>query len=92
MPPDPHTPGHGGRGPALFVTVLAFAFCVAWSFAVPVFESPDEPYHWQYARFLHDQRRLPYYDPTFVEANSPPLYYALIAVVARPTELPPRLR
>ncbi len=55
---------------------------IAWSFAVPVFEAPDEPAHWQYARWLHDERTLPRYDARFVEANQPPLYYLLIAPFA----------
>jgi len=80
-----------GRRPAAVVTGLAFAFAVAWSLIVPIFESPDEPHHWQYARYLHDEQRLPYFDSTFVEANSPPVYYALIAPVALQTDLPPHL-
>ena len=70
---------------------LALTISLAWSVAVPVFESPDEPHHWQYARFLHDEQRLPMFGPDFVEANSPPLYYMAIAPVSRHTPLPPHL-
>lgn len=71
------------------VLLLASAMLfVAWSFAVPVFEAPDEPAHWQYARYLHQKRSLPLYGPDFLEANSPPMYYALIAPLAVETELP----
>lgn len=63
----------------------------AWALTVPIFEAPDEPAHWQFARYLHDYRRLPVYGPDFVEANSPPLYYMLIAPLARASEEPPPL-
>jgi hypothetical protein len=55
---------------------------VAWSLAVPMFEAPDEPVHWQYARWLHDEGTLPRIGPRFGEAHQPPLYYLLIAPFA----------
>ena len=69
--------------------VAAAALLTAWAFVVPVFEAPDEFLHWQYARHLHDHLTLPIYGPFFAEANSPPLYYALIAPVATRTQGPP---
>ncbi len=76
----------------LLVLLAAATLSLAvWSFVVPIFETPDEPHHWQYARYLHDNARLPTYGPDFVEANSPPLYYALIAPLAAHTEFPPQL-
>lgn len=63
----------------LAATFLLFA---TWSLVVPINEAPDEPAHWQYARFLHDHWRLPHYAPGFEEANSPPLAYALFAPLA----------
>ncbi len=75
----------------LVLLVSAFVTLTAWSFIVPVFEAPDEPHHWQYARYLNESAGLPRYGPGFVEANSPPLYYALIAPLAVHTELPPSL-
>jgi len=71
--------------------LASFLLLLAWSFAVPVFESPDEVHHWQYARYLHDAHKLPLYGPDFVEANSPPLYYALVAPVATESAYPPPL-
>jgi hypothetical protein len=62
---------------------------VLWALAVPVFESPDEPSHWQYARYLHDRWELPHYRQGFDEANSPPLYYLAIAPFAIESKLPP---
>src|SRR5262245_55058539 len=61
---------------------------VLWSFAVPIFEAPDEPAHWQYAQYLHTQKKLPVYTAWVVEANQPPLYYLLIAPFAAPSTLP----
>ena len=92
---DPHTPAAPRSGwrnrSAAIIVVLAFATGVSWSFVVPVFESPDEPHHWQYARYLHDEWRLPLFGPDFVEANSPPLYYLMLAPLAADSELPPHL-
>ena len=60
-----------------------------WAFVVPIFEGPDEPDHWTYARYIHDFHRLPLYGPGHLgECGQPPLYYALIAPLARKTELP----
>ena len=70
---------------------VAFALLVAWSLVVPVFEAPDEPDHWQYARHLHDTLRLPIYSPSFLEGNSPPLYYGLVAPLATSNALPLRI-
>jgi 4-amino-4-deoxy-L-arabinose transferase-like glycosyltransferase len=79
-----------GRG-LWFLGLLSLLFFVVWSFVVPVFEGPDEFLHWQYARYLHDEWRLPVYGPYTAEANSPPLYYAAIAPVAYRTPTPPPL-
>jgi len=59
------------------------ALYAAWALIVPVFEAPDEPAHWQYARYLHDHWALPRYVAGFEEANSPPLAYVLFAPFAR---------
>ncbi len=69
----------------LFLSALLLA---AWSFAVPIFEAPDEPLHWQFVLYLHDNAQLPKYGPAFVEANHPPLYYLLISPLAFKSELP----
>jgi hypothetical protein len=72
----------------LFFVVVGCLF-VMWALAVPIFEAPDEPAHWQYARYLHDNWELPLYQPGFEEANSPPLYYLAIAPFATVSKLPP---
>lgn len=75
----------------LLILAASGLLLIAWSFAVPILEAPDEQSHWQYARYLHEQHSLPMYGPNFVEANSPPLYYLLIAPFATATEFPPVL-
>jgi hypothetical protein len=70
----------------------SFALFAAWSLIVPINEAPDEPAHWQYARYLHDHWRLPYYAPGFEEANSPPLAYALFAPFATESASPDIVR
>jgi hypothetical protein len=76
-----------------FATVLFFvvvgSLFVMWALAIPVFEAPDEPAHWQYARYVHDTWKLPIYQAGFEEANSPPLYYLAIAPFATASKLPP---
>jgi len=64
------------------------ALMVAWSFGVPVFEGPDEPAHWQYARYINQKHDLPLYALSCPEAASPPLYYLLIAPLAVDARLP----
>lgn len=74
----------------LTVMLLASAaLMVAWSFAVPVFEGPDEPSHWRYAYYLNQNHALPVYGPSSPEAFQPPVYYVLIAPLAAEAKLPP---
>ncbi len=78
--------------PALGGLLLtALALLIAWSFAVPIFEAPDEPDHWQYVLYVHQNSRLPIYGVEFIEANSPPLYYVLMAPFATSSDLPQKL-
>jgi 4-amino-4-deoxy-L-arabinose transferase-like glycosyltransferase len=58
---------------------------------VPIFEAPDEPAHWDYVRYLRLNKKLPIYSPYFVEANSPPLYYLVVAPFAGYSDIPPQL-
>jgi 4-amino-4-deoxy-L-arabinose transferase-like glycosyltransferase len=77
-----------GRRSLIVLLSVSAALLVSWSLAVPIFEAPDEPAHWQYARYLHDYRRLLPYGPTSYEGFSPPAYYLLIAPLAVTSELP----
>src|SRR5690349_14479173 len=73
----------------LVLLALSGLLLIGWSLAVPIFEAPDEPHHWLFARYLNEKKRLPVFNQELVEANSPPLYYALIAPVASDTPFPP---
>jgi 4-amino-4-deoxy-L-arabinose transferase-like glycosyltransferase len=64
---------------------------IAWSLVVPIFEAPDEPAHWRYARYIHQTHQLPHYSAADPEAHSPPLYYLLVAPFASHSQIPPRL-
>jgi len=79
----------GARKKLAVLLFACAALVVAWSFAVPVFEGPDEPAHWRYACYLNQHRALPIYGPNFTEANSPPFYYLLIVPFAVDPTLPP---
>ena len=74
-----------------WVLVPASVLLIAWSLAVPVFEGPDEPAHWQYARYFHVNLQPPPFNEDFIEGIQPPLYYALVAALAFSADVPPRL-
>ncbi|MCX6563174.1 MAG: glycosyltransferase family 39 protein [Candidatus Aminicenantes bacterium] len=75
------------KGPALLLASAA-VLLLAWSFAVPIFEAPDENNHWLYISLIHKNKTLPAYSLEVQEANQPPLYYVLMAPFARETEVP----
>jgi 4-amino-4-deoxy-L-arabinose transferase-like glycosyltransferase len=75
--------------PLSWLLAASALLLILWSFAVPVFEAPDEPHHWQYAQYLHQNKKLPFYDSSFIEANQPPTYYVLVAPFASPSDTPP---
>ena len=81
--------GETRRGHAVVLTALATSVMVAWSFVIPIFESPDEPHHWAYATYLREHAKLPTLEASFQTAYHPPAYYLLIAAVAAPTPVPP---
>ena len=82
--------GPKSHGPLSRLLFLSAVLLVTWSFVVPIFEAPDETYHWDYARYVHDHWRLPPFSPAMVEATHPPLYYLLIAPLAVDGGLPQR--
>jgi 4-amino-4-deoxy-L-arabinose transferase-like glycosyltransferase len=73
-----------GRWGLVCVLVLFVVLGAVYSLATPVFEAPDEPWHFLYAKRLADGDGLPPLtfssDPWVQgEAHQPPLYYALAA-------------
>jgi len=72
----------------LTLLLAAAVFLMAWTFAVPIFEAPDEPQHWMNARYIHDRWSLPPYNLIYSEGGQAPLYYLLMAPFALKSELP----
>ena len=73
------------------IIVLALAFLVlglVYSFANPLFEAPDEVWHYPFVKHLADGKGLPVLDPQAPElwnqeGGQPPLYYAIAALITR---------
>src|ERR1044072_8069726 len=75
------------RWPYAFTALAAayLALAAAYGVAVPLWEAPDEPEHYQYVHYLRSNLALPAAPLPSVqiggneESNQPPLYYALAA-------------
>ncbi|MCD6519653.1 MAG: hypothetical protein J7M05_06995 [Anaerolineae bacterium] len=68
--------------------ILGFFFLLSFIYSLvnPVFEAPDEVYHYPYIKHLADGRGLPVQRPDHKElweqeGSQPPLYYALAAAL-----------
>ena len=77
------------RNRGLLILLAAFA-CLAtvYSVVTPLFEAPDELFHYPFVKHLADGHGLPVQDPANPgpweqEGSQPPLYYALAAAVSR---------
>ena len=76
----------------LLVILAAFVtLSLVYSLTVPLFEGPDEIWHYAFADHLASGGRLPVFDAaqpaTFLRNGAhPPLYYALIAVLIAPID------
>jgi hypothetical protein len=59
---------------ALFLTLV---LALASSIINPIFEPPDELQHYQYVRYLIDEKRLPVQtlDSEASQSHQPPLYF-----------------
>ena len=66
--------------------LLFFLLGVAYSLSTPLFEAPDEVWHYAYVRYLVEERALPALTDTesgaYQEVAQPPLYYAVAALVS----------
>lgn len=78
-------------GMLIVLMIVSASLLSVWAFAVPIYEAPDEPHHWRYANYLHDNWRLPVFSRVLVEANSPPLYYLLVAPFAADSAEPNKI-
>ncbi|MEZ4769285.1 MAG: glycosyltransferase family 39 protein [Caldilineales bacterium] len=80
---------HGSQrekwGLACVLAVYVF-LALAYSSVNPVFESPDEVYHFGYVEYLLQEHKLPIaaLGGSLSEYHQPPLYYLLAAAVSAP--------
>ncbi len=75
--------------PVGFITLIFFCLAVSYNIAIPIFESPDELWHYPFVWHLARARRLPVQNPADPqlwgqEGSQPPLYYALAALITAP--------
>lgn len=78
-----------GRRWLLFILAVYSLLGIAYSWVTPLGESPDEIDHFLYVRYLVEQRKFPVMQPVAeqnetMEANQPPLFYLLNALVTGP--------
>jgi len=71
----------------MFNLLLCFLLLgLVYSLATPVFEAPDEVWHYAYIRYLAEEHTLPALTDTesgaYQEVAQPPLYYAAAALIS----------
>ncbi len=83
--------GRGERGRHWLAWLLLLYLMVGGSYSVltPLFEAPDEVWHYEYVRWLVEGHGLPTPEevgdaPWHQEGSQPPLYYALTALLTAP--------
>lgn len=72
--------------PAIVIAVLFLLLATTYSIVTPIFESPDELWHYPFVWHLARTGELPVQDPAQPqlwqqEGSQPPLYYALAALL-----------
>ncbi len=77
------------RWPILLILVFYVLLAGAYSVVNPLFESPDEVWHYEYVRWLVEGEGLPRPDdvghaPWHQEGSQPPLYYLSAALLTKP--------
>jgi len=63
------------------VLVLAFILRVFFAVFIPIFEKPDEQYHFEYIKFVAENKKLPVGGNFFSEFFQPPLYYVAASFI-----------
>lgn len=76
----------GPRGMAGLIIALFIILATTYSIVTPIFESPDELWHYPFVWHLARTAKLPVQDPAnpglwAQEGSQPPLYYALAALL-----------
>lgn len=68
----------------IIIIVLFVAISLAYSIIIPVFNAPDEPFHFEYIRYLAKTKSLPNQarekEAISTEGFNPPLYYFINAI------------
>ena len=68
------------------VAVVFLGLSAVYSFVTPIFEAPDEVWHYAYVRYLAEEHALPALDDdrsgAYQEVAQPPLYYAVAALMS----------
>jgi len=75
---------------AIAILVAHVVLSTVFALSLPVWESYDEPAHYEYARFIALNDRLPKVGepwPDYQEFHQPPLYYWLMSWVVKPIDL-----
>jgi hypothetical protein len=77
--------GRGWKLRGIFLLLLGFLLGgLSYSLSTPIFEAPDEVWHYAYVRYLAEEHRLPSLSDNqsgaYQEAAQPPLYYAVAAI------------
>ncbi len=88
----------GAPPPLLLIAFTLAGLLYLWS--VPLFEAPDESYHFAFADYISRNRALPLQvpgekTPWGQEGSQPPLYYILVATLISPfdtSDLPGHMR
>ena len=76
---------HRERRSFLALLAIFAALGLAYSLVTPLFEAPDEVWHYAYVRYLAEEHTLPPLDaetPAYQEVAQPPFYYAVAAWVS----------
>ena len=83
---DKHRTAVKSRGFLFLLLLLFFLLGSVYSLVTPVFEAPDEVWHYAYVRYLAEERALPALTDdasgAYQEVAQPPLYYAVAALVS----------
>ena len=80
---------HRATSPLRLILAAYILLAVAYSVVNPLFESPDEIWHYEYVRWLAEGNGLPHPDdvgdaPWHQEGSQPPLYYLSAALLTKP--------
>lgn len=65
----------------VIILILALALRLAFAFAVPVFDKPDEKPHFEYIKYVAENKNLPIQESQGGEFFQPPLYHVFASFI-----------